>query len=155
MAPLAVSFGAGSVTRRSASRCCASKGARGDPPPPAPDLAVAPVYARLPSLLGLTSSDLNLPSARANHWARGECDGRLGFISEAGVRCVPAESTELQRERRAGPGGESGAPVAAVAPRADADIPTVRAGLGEALPVCAALHRGQCCVLVSHLYLNL
>lgn len=67
---------------------------------------------------------------------------------------MPAESTELQRERRSGPGGESGAPVAAVALRADADLPAVRAGLGETLPVRAPLHRGQCCVLVSGLFLN-
>lgn len=67
---------------------------------------------------------------------------------------MPAKSTELQRERRTRPGGESGAPVAAVAPRADADIPAVGAGVGETLPLCAALHPGQRCVLVSHLCLN-
>lgn len=64
---------------------------------------------------------------------------------------MPAESTELQREGRSRPGGEGGAPVAAVALRADADLPAVRAGVGETLPVCAPLHRGQCCVLVSRL----
>lgn len=120
-------------------------------PPSTLDLAAVPVQARPSSLPGLTST--GQVCARTTG-ARGKCDGRLGFVSEAGVRCVPAESTELQRARRSGPGGESGAPGAAVAPRADADVPAVRAGLGETLPVCAALHRGQRCVLVSNLYLN-
>lgn len=83
--------------------------------------------------------------------ARGKSDG---LASGAGLRCVPAESTGLQREGRPGPGGESGAAGAAVAPRADADVPAVRAGVGETRPVCAALHRGQCGVLVSDLPLN-
>lgn len=55
----------------------------------------------------------------------------------------------LQRERRSGPGCQSGAPVALVALRAHADLPAVRSGVGETLSVCASLHCGQRCVLVS------
>lgn len=150
--PLATSIGAGRVKRRSANRCCASGAARADPTV----LAVAPVHARPSSFLGL---NFNRPQPvkcwlGADKPARSECDGRLGSVSEAGLRCVFAESTERQREGRSGPGGESGSPVVAVAPRADADVPAVRAGLGETLPVCAALQPGQRGVLVSHLYSN-
>lgn len=88
------------------------------------------------------------PSVRVSNRRR-VCDGRRRFLGEAWLECVSAKSTVLQRERRSCPGGESGAPVASVAPREDPHLPAVRSGLGETLPVCAALHHSQCCVLVS------
>lgn len=55
----------------------------------------------------------------------------------------------LQRERPTGTGCESGSSVQIRALRARDDLPAVRPGVGETLPVCATLHGGERCVLVS------
>lgn len=63
----------------------------------------------------------------------------------------------LQRERRPGTGCQSCSSVQFGALRARPDLPTVCPSLAKTHTVCASLHRGQRCVLVSFMrysYLN-
>lgn len=58
----------------------------------------------------------------------------------------------LQRERRPGTSCQSCSSVQFGALRARPDLPTVRPSLAKTRTVCASLHRGQRCVLVSFIW---
>lgn len=84
---------------------------------------------------------LTLPTGDANgaHWSNGgHIRGRL--LDQAGVKCLPAKSTVLQRERRSGTGCQSCSSVQVGALRARPDLSTVRPSLGKTLSMCASLH---------------